>query len=178
MALTIVATPGSASANSFATEAEADAYLEGRLNSDAWWDADAADRRKALVEAARELNNLPWLGTRTDATQVMEWPRDRVRDPDTPISDPGQDYPYYADDVVPDRVKDAQVELALEFLRAGSTDLAVRDPQLDVQSEGISGATSTQYVRPLHRGRGLQKFPRVLGRIAPLIESSREVARM
>lgn len=178
MALTIVATVGSASANSYADESEADAYLEARLHSDAWWDADDADRRKALVEAARELDNLPWLGTRSDATQVLEWPREWVRDPDTPISDPGQDYPYYADDVVPERVKDAQVELALEFLRAGTTDLSVRDSQLDVQSEGVSGAVSTQYVKPLHRARGLQKFPRVMSRVAPLIESSREVARM
>jgi hypothetical protein len=76
MPLTLVATPGSATANSYATVEEADTYHEGRLFS-SWADADPDVKISALVMAARLLDATPgaWTGAPTDAVQALGWPR-------------------------------------------------------------------------------------------------------
>lgn len=176
MAIAIVATVGSATANSFVTEAEADTYLEARSNVGAWDDDSDAGRIIALIEATRELNYLPWMGSRTDSTQILSWPRENVVDPDSPLADPIADYPYYTKTVIPQRVKDAQVELALEFLRAGSTDISVVDPTLGIKSEKIDVIT-TDYENSMMRPTGLGKYPRIIRLIAPLLDGVGSVVR-
>lgn len=169
MAVTLVATIGAADANAYITRAAADTYLNLRLNASAWSNASVDDQAKALIEATRDLDALPWRGIRATDAQALAFPRDSLVNPDATISDPAVDYPYYADDMIPERVLDATCELALEFLKAGTTDLAALPTSTGIKSESVAGAITTVYETGLGRPQGLARFPRVLARIAPLL---------
>lgn len=166
MPVTIVATVGSASANSFTTLAEWTTYMESRLNSDSFDDATTDEKNRALCEATRELSALVWQGYRTDDVQALAWPREWVLNPDDPNRD------YFDDNVIPDRVKRATYELALAFLKAGTTDIVSLDESLNVQSESIGpGAIATSYYEPGFRIRGLARYPAVMREVRPLLEA-------
>jgi hypothetical protein len=157
-----VATPGSASANSYCTEAEADAYMEARLNSSLWTGTEP--KKQALVEAQRELTALSYCGLRVDTTQALAWPRQWALNPDDP------NYGYYDTTVVPQRLKDAQAELAFQFLKAGTTDVAALPPTVGVVQKVIDvlSTTYSEYSQPT----GLARYPRVLAFLRPLLEGS------
>lgn len=161
MAVTVDATVGGASSNSFVTVAEADAYLEARLNSAAWT-GDTA-KKQAVIEATRELNRLDWAGQRVDTTQALSWPRDEVEDPDSPTL--GE---YVDNTIVPLRVKEATYELALEFLRAGTTDLAALPATTGVIEKTVDVLT-TRYADPSQQAQGLLRYPRVWTLISPYL---------
>ena len=164
MALTIDATVGGASANSFVLLTEFATYMESRSNSDAYDDADSDDtRNRALAEATRELSALMWQGYRVDDTQALAWPRDLVANPDDPNG------AFYDNDAIPGRIKRATYELALAVLKAGTTDIFSLDESLNVQSEEIGGAISTSYYEPSARIRGLARYPAVMREIRPLL---------
>jgi hypothetical protein len=172
VAVTIVETVGSASANSFVTVAEADLYLEARLNSSAWTGTEP--KKIALVEATRALSHLTWKGYRTDDVQALSFPRIGVTDPDAPSDAPLDAWsgtPEFDDDVIPLRVKEATYELALEFLRAGTTDIAGQDTLQNVLVKTID-VISTTYSDPAQREKGLGRFPRVMSLIGPLLDES------
>lgn len=157
----IVATSGSATANSFVTADAADTYLDGRLNSSAWTSATADDKARALMEATREISVLNYHGQRTDGTQALSFPREFLLDPDDPNSF------YFTNTEIPQRVKDATCEMALEFLKAGTTDLGVTDSNAGVILKTI-GPITTQWASPADRPAGLFKYSRVLKLLAPL----------
>lgn len=161
MSITIVATAGSASANSFATVAEADAYLEARLNSSAWTGTEP--KKQALVEATREISRLAYQGYRVDETQALSWPRYLCPNPDG-ISTGS----YYETTELPTRIVEATIELALEFLKAGTTDIAAKPGTRDIIEETVDVIT-TRYADPSQRAVGLAQFPRVTGLIEPLL---------
>ena len=177
MALTIVATAGSASANSFATEAEFIAYLEKRLNAHSGATTTGAtctdNEKRALLEAGITLNQLAWKEGRTDTTQAMAWPRKWVYDPDAPNpAEIGDVEELYFDDTeIPARVKRGQMALAVEFLKAGTTDIAALDATIGVKQKTVDVLT-TVYADPHQRAQGLNRFPRVMAEIAPLLEGS------
>lgn len=176
MAVTITATVGSATANSFVTLAEADAYLEARVNASAWTGDE--DNKVALVDATREVSSLPFQGWRTDAVQALSFPRSGVPDPDAPadaVTGLATDTPEYATDVIPQRVKDATIELALEFRRAGTTDIAGADTTVGVIEKTVDVLTTRW--QPHSRRVGLARYPRIMARLEPLLEPSREVTR-
>lgn len=75
MALVLNAVPMSASANSYATLAEAVAYLEGRLNVAAWTAAATGLREQALASATKAIDQREWDGCKTTTAQALEWPR-------------------------------------------------------------------------------------------------------
>lgn len=177
MAVTIVATAGSATANSFVTLAEALAYTEGRLNASAF-NTNTDSQNRALVEAARELDRLTWRGYRADATQALSWPRTGVVDIDAPIdATPGvwTGQPEYDEDEIPDRVKNAQIELAVEFLRAGTTDIAGENRNRGVIRRQ-TGPIETEW-QPSIRREGIARYPRVISYVKPLLAGSGEVVR-
>lgn len=159
MAVTVVETVGSASANSFVSVAEADAYLEARLNSSLW--AGTEPKKQAVIEATREISAMIWQGYRVTATQALSWPRANAPDPDA-ISD----YVYFDTDVIPQRVKDATCELALEFLKAGTTDIAGTDKGAGVIEKTVDVLT-TRWASPTPGG--LARYPRVMKLLAPLL---------
>ena len=170
MALTILPTPGDAAANSFVSAAEMTAYCEGRLNASVW--TGAAAQEPALVEATRTISLLEFLAARTDSTQALSWPRTYCPNPDAPADATSEDVIYFASDVVPQRVKDATCELALQFLKAGATDLAMPDATAGVTEKTVDVLT-TKYADPAYRATsGIARFPRVRDLLAPLLAST------
>jgi hypothetical protein len=159
--ITVDATVGGAAANSFVTVAEADSYLEARLNSAAWTGTEP--KKQAVIEATRSLSALAWQGNRADDTQFLSWPRFNASNPDgTSALD------VYDDDVIPQRIKDATCELALEFLRAGTTDIANPESSSGVIEKTV-GPLTTRWADPSQRLSGLARFPRVMALINPLL---------
>lgn len=164
--LTIVATAGSASANSFVTEVEQIAYMAARLNSSAWTTFSGTtcteSEKSAMIEATRELSARAWVGLRSDDTQALSWPRQYAPNPDSAIGD------YYATTAIPQRVKDATMELAFQFLNAGTTDVASLDPTQGITEKTVDVLT-TRYAEPYARPQGLARYPRVLTLVRPLL---------
>ena len=162
MPVSIDATVGGTSANSFVTLTEAQTYLDGRLNESSWESATTDNKNRALVEAARELSARSWRGMQTTDTQALAWPREWVVNPDSPT------YSYFDTDIIPQRVKNAQIELALEFIKAGTTDVATQDPLQNIKQETV-GPLTTVYADVYQRARGLARYPNVLRFIRPLL---------
>lgn len=114
--MAIVATVGSATANSYVTLAEALEYFAARPNADKWLAASDARQENALRWAASRLDDERWVGARADETQALSWPRNYVYKPHTAT--------LIASDEIPQRVKDAQCEYALMVIESGVTNRA------------------------------------------------------
>jgi len=126
MALTIIATPGAANANSYTTKAEASAvggYWETRLFRTSWTGAAVADRNAALVWSTQILDDwVDWIGSKVDDRddQSLRWPRYGATDVD------GDDFDS---DEVPSFLKDATSELAGHLLGLDADPTAKPDTQ-------------------------------------------------
>jgi hypothetical protein len=122
MAITIDATVGGASANSYLTLADAQDLIDGMVENDdvtAWASATTDQKNRALYSATQRLDRERFLGARATDTQALQWPRTGVRKPDTYINTYATGFPfritadYYTDTEIPDQVKQAQVVLAV-----------------------------------------------------------------
>ena len=124
MAITIVATAGSATANSYLTLADANAIVEGLVPDDdvtAWEAGSTSDdyRNRALYTACQRIDRERFLGAKATDTQALQWPRTGVRKPDTYVNTYATGFPfrittdYYTDTEIPDQIKKAQVVLAV-----------------------------------------------------------------
>ena len=71
----IVATAGSATANSYLTAAGADAIADTMLGTLAWTTATSDNKSRALLTATNGLETLSYVGTRATTTQALAWPR-------------------------------------------------------------------------------------------------------
>lgn len=132
MAVTLVATPGAANANSYLTLAEANAYFETRIHT-ALWDA-FGEQEKALMMATRTIDRLAqpfkylvpakdaqsayyktrpyWTGTPSTSTQALAWPRVGMFD---------MNGNAIAEDEIPSELKEATAELAQALITADRT---------------------------------------------------------
>ena len=122
MAITIDATVGGASANSYITLSEADSNIEGLIIDDdvqAWISATDDNKNRALFTAAVRIDRERFLGARVTNTQALQWPRTGVRKPDTYINTYATGFPfristdYFTDTEIPEQVKKAQAILAV-----------------------------------------------------------------
>ena len=122
MAITIDATVGGASANSYITLSDANSIIEGLIADDdvtAWDSSNADNQNRALFTAAVRVDRERFLGARVTNTQALQWPRTGVRKPDTYINTYATGFPfristdYFTDTEIPDQVKKAQVILAV-----------------------------------------------------------------
>lgn len=166
---TLVATVGASTANSFATVDECDVYCDARLNASAWNDETDDDQKaRALIEATRELNTLMYVGSAVTTTQALVWPRQYATDPDSPWLGMSGYLAYFATTEIPQRVKDATCELALQFLIAGTTDLAALDATQGVIRKRVD-VLETEWAQPYARPTGLNRFPRVMALVRPLL---------
>lgn len=104
--------------NSYISVADATTYFSDRLNVAEWTAATDADKGKALVMAARSIDNLSFTGRITESDQAMAWPRSGVADREGRCID---------DDDVPQQVLDAQCETALALIRGDISEGADRD---------------------------------------------------
>jgi len=80
VAITLVTAVGSASANSYATLAEA-IVVAGEVfpKPDAWLASGNDDKGRAMLQACRDLDQERFPGDRADTTQALAWPRAGVR---------------------------------------------------------------------------------------------------
>ena len=174
MAFALDATVGGSSANSFVSLAEAQTYMDARLNSSAWSAASPTNQSIALVEATRELSARRWIGEAVSSSQALAWPRAFARNPDAAW---GTGALYFDTTVIPQRVKDATCELAFQFLNAGTTDIASLDATLNTRVKTVDVIT-TEYFEPNQRRQGLARFPRVMNYIRQLLDSVPGSARV
>lgn len=187
MALVLDATIGGVAANSYLTQADAIALVDGIPNALAWINADATAggaREQALVYATTLLDALRVQGVKTTFSQALLWPRGGVLDPDYGsgsdaftgyvINMGGEFGQYLSMTDIPARVKKACVMLALEILRAGTADVWGIDTTVNVAKKSIgSGAIGTDYIDIRMRRLGLRAFPNVWRNIGPLTLSAR-----
>jgi len=125
MPITIDTTIGGASANSYNTIAQLDAYALG-VNPDAAaaWAALATDDAKApfAVRATRILDTIAFPGTMVAFAQALQWPRWGVVAPvGFAFGVPWSDY-YYPPDVIPPAVLAAHAALAVFLAVHASSD--------------------------------------------------------
>ena len=122
MAISITATVGSASANSYLTLSDAQDIVDGLVEDDdvaAWASATTDQKNRALYTATQRIDRERFLGARASDTQALQWPRTGVRKPDTFTSTYTTGFPYrvttdyYTDTEIPDQVKRAEVILAV-----------------------------------------------------------------
>jgi hypothetical protein len=105
---------GKADANAYANVADGDAYHAGHLYASAWTAATADNKAVALVMASRLIDTeYQFGGTRSVATQSLQWPREDCPDPDA-----GD---MVAETMVPKAVVEAACELARELIIADRT---------------------------------------------------------
>lgn len=113
MACTITATSGSASANSYSTIADADAYFATHLYASAWTDQGATEKCQALQMATRLLDQwFDWTGVTASGDQALLWPRVDVIGPNGYLE---------ASDAIPTRIAQACAELAKALLTSDRT---------------------------------------------------------
>lgn len=112
---TLVATAGSATANSYITVAAATTYFDERTNVANWTAADGDDQARALISATRRLDVEAYKGDKATQGQALEWPRIGATNRD------GYDYDTAT---IPTFLEQATSELALRVLNddANSTD--------------------------------------------------------
>ena len=122
MAITIVETVGSATANSYQTLAQAQAIIDGLIEDDdvvAWSSATTDQKNRALFTATVRIDRERFIGAKATNTQALQWPRQGVRKPDTFTSTYVSGFPYritadyYTETEIPKEVKEAQAILAV-----------------------------------------------------------------
>jgi hypothetical protein len=166
MAITIVATPGAADANSYLTLEAAQAIIDGFVKDadvQHWGSGNTDSRNRALFTATQRLDRERFLGARATDTQALQWPRTGVRKPDTYINTYAVGFPfrittdYYTDDEIPQQIQYAQTVLAV-FLHNNTDALGlsgledyknVKIGSLDVTPNIGYGAVGADKVPPL-----------------------------
>lgn len=129
MAITLIATPGLSTSNSYTTIAEADAFHEKNYYAAAWADLDSDIKMQLLITATRLLDQeYDWLGDAVDSTQALRWPRSGVEH---------RDGLYYLDSTtIPTFLREATAEYARMLY------LKDRQQALDDAATGIQSVTA------------------------------------
>jgi len=126
--------------NSYATVAEADAYLDDSLVAGLTWVAvDPDSKSRALLTATRIIEKQCWQGSPTDEspTQTTQWPRTGVMDKYGNAIDSA---------TVPDQIVSATIELAFELSQdsTGETSGGTGSNNKKLQA----GSASIEFFRP------------------------------
>jgi hypothetical protein len=133
--MTLDATVGSSSANSYVDMAYAQSYFDSRLGSSAWNDESDDDvKATSLQQATRILDSVyDWNGWLASDTQALRWPRDGALNYDQAFG-PNSMYDfdstltaYYDRTIVPKRIKDATCEMAIFLLQNTGYTAAIQD---------------------------------------------------
>lgn len=182
MALTIETGTGVAGANSFVTEAEADAHFASRYaplgKFPEWGAAETEKKEAALVLAGQLLNGKRWQGEEVrEGIQTMCWPRYGVPMQSGSgmttygnLYNAGSVYAYTAcwpSNTVPEKVKQAQCEAALRYL-AGTDMLPDLDRGGQIVMKRVDIIT-TQYASGAPAGT---RFQAVEALLRPFLKSS------
>ena len=108
---------GRSDANTYASEADADAFFAGHLYPDYWVAPANQTRRTAALAMATAIIDAEWQfhGAKAVAGQALQWPRSDCPDPD------GESGDCVAEDAVPVAILNATCQLALKLLQTDRT---------------------------------------------------------
>ena len=141
--MALVPTPGATSADSYASLAEAQAYMDSLAFAVEWTAATQAQQEGALRAACRKLDLLTWRGIKATSAQALAWPRYNVTTRDG----------YWIDSAtVPAFLKNAQSELALRELQEDRAS----DPALGQPTRVKAGPVEVEM------GQGARRSPAML----------------
>jgi hypothetical protein len=180
MALTLDPTVAGTSSNAYLTRAACQLVMEETPNASAWTSATTTAQDQAIVYATRLLDTLTYKGAKSSTTQALQWPRSYVVDPDYstvggnsgPFGIMLDTWPgYLSITSIPTRMQRATAMLALEILRAGTSDVWGVDASLDVARKSVD-VLSTEYVAVHQRRLGLRRYPSVWREVFPLTLAS------
>lgn len=153
MAITIVATVGGASSNSYQTLEQVSTRAELLPGYTAWTGlADDAARNWCVVHATTLLDKLDWLGTKASQTQALKLPRYNLPNVESGCSHFGRSASF-ASDAIPEPVLKAHAIIAVGLAslsgRDGGTIAAVDAEAITSARIGdiaftVSGATSAK----------------------------------
>jgi hypothetical protein len=154
MAISIVSTAGSATANSYISLSDANAIVEGLVPDDdvvAWEAGSTSDdyRNRALYTACQRIDRERFLGAKATDTQALQWPRTGVRKPDTYVNTYATGFPFritadfFSDTEIPEQIKKAQVVLAV-YLQNNSDSLNLTGLE-SYQSVNVGSVSVTPY---------------------------------
>jgi hypothetical protein len=180
---------GSASANSYASVADGDAYFEGHLYPTSWTGADAATKGAALVMATRLIDSqFQFSGFRAQSDQALQWPRVECPDPDRGSTAWGVRSPECVEpDVVPAAVVQATCEMARELLIADRTAAPAGEglsatqhstASHDSVGAGTSEMTSTSYSKEDTRPIVCRVAQAMLSRYGALVSGGSGAVRL
>ena len=152
--MAITATPGASNATSYASLAEAEAYMLTLVHKDDWTAGTDPTKEAALQQATRLLDTLTWKGRKATAAQALAWPRTGVTDRDGYEVDPA---------TIPVALRNACAEFAFRLLgedRAADAG-GLAPASLQVGSLNVSGlrrqvfpASVLEMVRDLREAGG------------------------
>jgi len=120
----------------YATIAEAQAYFDGRLNTEVWDDATDDNKTKALTMATTLMDRLNYRGDKADADQELQFPRG-------------------SDTEVPQDIKDACSEIALALLDGVDPELEFDNLSMTAQAYGVIRSTYQKGRAPEHTVAGI-----------------------
>lgn len=152
---TLNATAGSATANSYATLAEANQYHDDRpAVGTTWEDADDTEKTKALLWATKLLDsNFEWYGLPTDNIQILGWPR-------TGLTDYNQ-WNSLSWTTIPREIMWATAELARQLL------VEDRAADSDIETLGITSLRAGSIRLAFKENVTAKVIPDVVGRMIP-----------
>jgi hypothetical protein len=136
MTVTVTATVGGASSNSYLSVAAADSIAATMLSTLKWSTATTDEKGKALIAATRYLDQLEWVGTKATTTQALLWPREEAACGEKD----------YANNVIPEEIQYATFDLADALLNdttllkpsnAGLAELIPGIPNADLKSARV-----------------------------------------
>lgn len=157
--MALIATPGAADANAYATLAQANSYAADRVGGAAFTALSDAQKEQAIITAAGDIDTIGdrFIGDRSSDTQSMEWPRDGSA-------------------TLPTNLVKANIEYAMSFVPAfaagytgdvlnpSRTDGLVKRRKVDVLETEWFEARTTE-------ATALERFPDVVQRLlASLVE--------
>lgn len=165
MAIVVEDGNGQPDAISYASAAQADAYLAARGAKD-WADRDVGDKEAALVVATDWINRnygQKWKGNPSFYNQALDWPRVGIVDDRTGA--------LFGPDFMPKELVGATIELAAEAARGTLYNNA--SPQTPQVVEDTLGPITTKY-NPLRPADVTMQrtFPWIDAMLGPLVRGS------
>lgn len=110
--MSLDATAGGSSADSYTTVAESDTYHDNHLYATDWTGATTANQEKALKMATRILDEkIDWSGSKSTSSQALAWGRTGVEDDGYSVSS----------SIIPNPIKNATSEFARHLLGSDLT---------------------------------------------------------
>jgi hypothetical protein len=137
-------------ANSYATLAEANTYLDDSVRAGSWEFLDDDSKARALLTATRMLDRRDWDGEKTDSDQTLAFPRTGLED--------------YVDTQFPGPIIEACIELAYELTQDSGVETTSRGKNTKRLK---AGEAEIEYFRPGGvRGLGSDtRFPEIVEEI-------------